>query len=113
MKDYSAMSDQEIGRLVAAANKMDGGGSCSGETLVIRNGVWVAFNPCNNPADAWPILLENEISLVKWQHADVWAAWSGPGMAYGEVECEHIEHDENPLRAGMIVFLMMKESENA
>lgn len=109
MKDYASMSDQQINREV---QKLTGMGCMSGNgVLIIADGRWRTFDPCNNPADAWPILLENEISLVKWQHDDVWAAWSGAGMAYGEVECEHTEHDENPLRAGMIVFLMMKGGE--
>lgn len=111
MKDYASMSDQELGRLVAAARGMDGGGSYSGATLVVRNGVWDIFDPCNNPADAWPILLDNEISLVKFKGDDVWEAWGSVSSCYGELERAHAEPDENPLRAGMIVFLMMKESE--
>lgn len=118
MKDYAAMSDQQINQLVCCKIgnlKIGQRGACcvvsGGDALTIKLGAWQVFDPCNNPADAWPILLENNISLVKWQHDDVWAAWSGAGMAYGEVECEHIEHDENPLRAAMIVFLMMKEGE--
>ena len=58
------------------------------------------FNPCNNPADAWPIIIRNEISIVFMP--DEW-------------ECHAlINNDEafnttnkNPLRAAMIVYLEM------
>ena len=60
------------------------------------------FDPCNNPSDAWPIIIKNEISIVFMP--DEW-------------ECHAlINNDEafnttnkNPLRATMIVFLMMSE----
>lgn len=104
MKDYSAMSDQEIGRLVAAARGMDGGASYNGATLVVRNGVWVRFDPCNNPADAWPIISSEFISIEADYEREVWRAdFSG---CYSYI-CR------NALRAAMVVFLMMKESENA
>lgn len=47
------------------------------------------FKPCNNPSDAWPILKEYCIDIN----------WDG-------------DSDSEPLRDAMIVYLMMKESEN-
>jgi hypothetical protein len=44
---------------------------------------------CNNPSDAWPILKEYCIDIN----------WDG-------------DSDSEPLRDAMIVYLMMKESEN-
>lgn len=110
MKDYASMSDREIGRLVAAATGMNGGASYNGTTLVVRNGVWDIFDPCNNPADAWPIIVENGITLA-FQDGNWWA----DSLAYW---VDGVEWniggiiDKNPLRAAMVVFLMMKESEN-
>lgn len=54
------------------------------------------FNPCNNAADAWPIIVENQICLLSLN--DKWRAHDFKYMA---------EHT-NPLRAAMIVFLEMQ-----
>ena len=108
MKDYASMSDQQINREV---QKLTGMGCMSGNgVLIIADGRWRTFDPCNNPADAWPIIVENGITLA-FQDGNWWAdnlaywidgvEWSIGGII-----------DKNPLRAAMIVFLMMKESEN-
>ena len=59
------------------------------------------FNPCNSWADAGPIIEKENISLIfGFGH---WDAVS----PYGErLQAEEV----NPLRAAMIVFLMMQES---
>ncbi|EMM6385955.1 DUF2591 family protein [Morganella morganii] len=60
------------------------------------------FDPCNNPADAMPIINEYGISLM-----------------YKEREFQVATNDgnyyccmSNPLKAAMVIFLMMKEAEN-
>lgn len=53
---------------------------------------------CNNPSDAWPIILENEISLVVVDDL-LWVARVGGIYSEGA----------NPLRAAMIMFLRMQE----
>lgn len=106
MTDYSNMSDDEINSRVA-------------ETLPIRftyysDYIWnteeeCRFDPCNNPSDAWPIILSNLIALkpVKlYVGGHRWFASKGDGD-FGLKFA-----DDNPLRAAMIVYLMMKESEN-
>ena len=55
---------------------------------------------CNNPSDAWPIIVENSISIVKspdgiWGASDLYRKISFWGR--------------DPLRAAMIVYLMMQE----
>ena len=62
---------------------------------------WQEFDPCSNPADAWPIIVENEISLLfNWNESGIHGATSSPTS----------EHENtNILRAAMIVFLMMRE----
>jgi len=62
---------------------------------------------CNNPSDAWPIIVENRISIVDPISLDgLWTAF---------VFDKDVEPDichKNPLRAAMIVFLMAaKEQE--
>lgn len=70
---------------------------------------WYAWNGCNNPADAWPIMLENGIAPLA-ENGGIYGATTDTYEYYephGNViySCE----DKNPLRAAMIVFLMMSE----
>ncbi|PQY49560.1 phage protein NinX family protein [Cronobacter sakazakii] len=74
-------------------------------------------NYCNNPADAWPIILEHGISVAFDKNEDEWVAWGDfafdlAGWDMKEQPAEY-EHHVNPLRAAMIVFLMMQESQHA
>lgn len=63
---------------------------------------WHVFNPCNNPADAWPIITSNRIGIVPGTATDKWAAHHG--------DWDIAIADVNPLRAAMIIFLMMQDS---
>lgn len=65
---------------------------------------------CNNPSDAWKIIVDNGISLeciVVNRHEKTWRAQLKPAYV------KHRVNHKNPLRAAMIVFLMMQESKNA
>ncbi|EFM1580797.1 TPA: DUF2591 family protein [Escherichia coli] len=70
-----------------------------------------SFNPCANPADADPIIVENRIGIIPAPENGLWKA------AHRKVGSDstpyHITQDENPLRAAMIVFLMMQDANNA
>ena len=108
MKDYASMSDFEIneavGKFVYLPHLCVSNGLC----LYAKDDIWTEFDPCNNPADAWPIIVSKKICTA----FDVFAepndggSWVASPAYY--VEGERIRHD-NPLRAAMIVFLMMKE----
>lgn len=115
MKDYAAMSDFEISRLVGDVLGVQWANLDENYHELcywpeLDDGLRI-FDPCNNPADAWPIIVENGITLA-FQDGNWWAdnlaywvdgfEWSIGGII-----------DKNPLRAAMIVFLMMKETENA
>ena len=102
MKDYASMSDQQINREV---QKLTGMGCMSGNgVLIISDGRWRKFDPCNNPADAWPIITGSMISIRPvGNDGQLWEASGMDGMK--------ADYDKNPLRSAMIVFLMMKESE--
>ncbi|HAJ6024955.1 TPA: phage protein NinX family protein [Escherichia coli] len=69
-----------------------------------------SFNPCANPADADPIIVENRIGIIPAPENGLWKA------AHRKVGSDstpyHMTQDENPLRAAMIVFLMMQENQN-
>ena len=66
-----------------------------------------SFNPCANPADADPIIVENRIGIIPAPENGLWKA------AHRKVGSDstpyHMTQDENPLRAAMIVFLKMQE----
>ena len=110
MTDYSKMSDFEINKCVA---KIYGGFAL---TLAVHNESPSGksfdpgrFDPCNNPADAWPIIVNNGISLeciVVNRHEKTWRAQLKPAYV------KHRVNHKNPLRAAMIVFLMMQEKNN-
>lgn len=66
---------------------------------------------CNNPAFAWPIILERKISIMN--DGETWEAsidFDGDLNKQGtdEVLTKYFD-DKNPLRAAMIVFLMMND----
>ena len=105
MKDYASMSDREIAEKIGKAIGLGNIGGC----LYIKNGVWTRFDPCNNPSDAWPIIIENRIALHPLH-----PVYKNEWRANAEDDCGFIGYSSSnasPLRAAMIVFLMMKESE--
>lgn len=130
--DYSKLSDQEINGLVIDAisdgNQAYRGGDGSAIELlhqintvefgehVEREEVYAKFDPCNNPADAWPIIHQHGISIAFDKDEDEWLAWGDFAFDQAgwdmkkepEISCAHT----NPLRAAMTVFLMMQESAN-
>ena len=119
MKDYASMSDQQINQGVA---DVMGGVSdiCvlnNGSVIIQRAGQicgmdkpYEIFDPCNNQEDAWPIIVGKQISLISRCANGEWKAQLHLGrddIFDSYASC----WDKNPLRAAMIVFLMMKESE--
>lgn len=79
MKNYEEMSDFEINKLVAISVGFKcyyGDGSYTNNHGLIgaivsgknNSGMMMVgeFNPCNNPSDAWPIIVDNEISINRW-----------------------------------------------
>lgn len=114
--DYSQLSDFEINKRVA---QLHGGFAL---TLVVHDEPPSGksfdpgrFDPCHNPADAWPIIVDNEISLNSY--SGTWEAsyeYDAPIGAFGtdELVTKAIE-GKNPLRTAMIAFLMKQEHANA
>lgn len=112
--DYSKLSDFEINKRVAICihpeirdwNCYD----VSGRACFVINEntpkrVQFGFSFTTNPADAWPIILSNRIGVVPGTASDKWAAhYCNWDIAIA---------DTNPLRAAMIVFLMIQESQDA
>ncbi|HHN8306242.1 TPA: phage protein NinX family protein [Morganella morganii] len=104
MNKYSDKSDFEINKAVFGAAKINHDDTeLSGSKVFYGNGAkWIEFNPCNNPADAMPIINEYGISLI-YQEGEFQFATND-----GNIECSI----SNPLKAAMIIFLMMKDAEN-
>ncbi|MEX6224737.1 phage protein NinX family protein [Providencia hangzhouensis] len=69
------------------------------------------FDPCNNPADAMPIIIDNNISLRAPTITDRWKAEFID--EYGNYVGYRRAMNKNPLRAAMELFLLMKDAENS
>ena len=119
--DYSKMSDFEINKLVAIATGHKQLGSIGWRGLkdgefnevMVRGPLKIGgFDPCNNPADAWPIIVANNIDVIQ-DNGQGCALATNSAIQMFLGDDVHISQDENPLRAAMIVFLMMQESKNA
>lgn len=117
--DYSKLSDLEINLRVAEIiypgkkfTEAYSFGDPDGPRVQWIQGYaeYLKLDYCNNAADSWPIIEDKKICLAfdvfaEPQDGGAWVAQP----AYGW-ERERVRND-NPLRAAMIVFLMMQESE--
>lgn len=132
--NYEQMSDFEINKLVAEAyglliQEIDDNKSLGMTTDFHEKFpavVWVAdldcstgqqcepwwqFDPCNNPADAWPIISSNAIDI---EFAVDSLGGIGQAHAYIEGNTDlFYEFNDNSkaLRAAIIVYLMIQEAE--
>jgi len=118
--DYSTMSDQEINKAVAEI-------AINGDWFLeptdespswfVNLGVQGKYTVklpdyCNNPADAWPIISANRITIeYDAEHqCDVPVEWV---TAYGidGLKVHLVAHQpcDKALRSAMIVFLMMQD----
>ena len=120
---YEEMSDLDINKMVAAKLGINFPVKpkepyCSIDGNVIRNngtdgkdGRPYFGDYCNNPSDAWPIIVENKIDITSPASigADDWQA----RKFYIQFSKDNIYSlDKNPLRAAMICFLRTKDAEN-
>ncbi|EPO4897052.1 phage protein NinX family protein [Proteus mirabilis] len=110
MNKYTELSDFEIN--LAVAHIVLGKGSydwCPDKKEVYFAGIDGGeflhhgyFDPCNNPSDAMPIIIENKIALVPQLNGDLWI-------------CSHhsfYSTTGNLYRAAMEIYLLMKDAEN-
>ncbi len=106
MSKYAEMSDTDINKLVAEKLGLKVLHLDDTAIPMVRcddrkNKKSFYADYCNNPSDAWPIILENKIDITFDSRAD--QAEAGGGF-YSSI-------DKNPLRAAMIVFLMMGDND--
>lgn len=122
MKNYEAMSDNELNTMVADLRGGYAGNVHGSESKVKVSDpdsgglFYMEVDYCNNPSDAWPIILEYQISIAKYEWIEKWDAHGG-GVCVDYDHCIISNSDcsysnKNPLRAAMVVFLMMQESKS-
>lgn len=137
--NYEAMTDFEINCKVAEAHGYEVAVStiagksvaslkcwCPDESSENGGFHYTASLPpyCNDPSDAWPIIVENwislhsisshDLSIGEYEFSGEWEATgvlTDNGFYYRESEGFCVQ-DENPLRAAMIVYLMIKDGES-
>ncbi|MGJ7086444.1 phage protein NinX family protein [Morganella morganii] len=121
MNKYRDKSDFELN--LAVAHRLGYKPSLSGNIVTIKQEVKHGcivysenFTPCNNPADAMPIVIENGITVAYDKLYDTWCAHVGSvmddcGWNYS-IEPVISYCGDNYYRAAMICFLMMKDAEN-
>lgn len=109
--NYSELSDFEINKLVAESlgYVVESDDPVEGNSVLISvlDGGYIEcppFDPCNKPSHAWLIIVESKIDVIYFEHGteDYWTCCKG----------NTYHRHANPLRAAMIVYLMMRE-ENA
>ena len=101
MNKYTELSDSEINKKVA--EKL-------GIRFTPRNGVLILsatklFDPCNNPADAWQLLLEAKLSIHPDFNNDC-ESWIVRNIHIPMV------NEANLSRGISIAYLLMKDAEN-
>ena len=110
MKDYSCFSDNEINEMVADLRGGYVGNVYGSETAVkvsdaATNGLfYMEVDYCNNPSDAWPIIIDNSITF-NYDTAQVHVG------SYFSDTAKISENRNKALRAAMTVYLMMKGAE--
>lgn len=102
MNKYTELSDFEINKKVAENLKLNTIAYERTEIVLFDDMDATPFNPCNSPSDAMPIINEYGISLIYQDRQFQFATNDG------NIEC----CIANPLKAAMIIFLCIKDSEN-
>lgn len=106
MKNYQEMSDRSIDLEVF---QIIFGKDVFTKDADLRRAWERGISYCNSWADAGPIIQENGINLMASKVVDSAGLKEWEAMSY-EGNCHHWG-ELNPLRAAMIVFLMMKGGE--
>ncbi len=101
MNSYNKYTDLQINELVATRLKK----KClltEESVLAYMDSGYRTFDPCNNPSDAMPIIIENKIAAVPQLNGDLWICSHHPFYST----------TGNLYRAAMEIYLLMKDAEN-
>ena len=116
--NYEDMSDFEINKMIA---KVTGGDWDYCDGVLWKDdlhGFPTVFDPCNSPSDAFPIIVENNISIshsIALYRADalVYDKKFDNGFKIFKQDSQLGDtSSRGALRAAMICFLKMKDAEN-
>lgn len=108
MNKYTGLSDFEINKKVAEKLTIP---HYVIKDKVLNAGSDSVYNPCNNPADAMPIIIDNKICTAFDVFAEEhdggnWVASPAYGFANERARSNSL------YRAAMICFLLIKDAEN-
>lgn len=118
MKNYEMMSDNELNTMVADLRGGYAGNVHGSESKVKVSDpdsgglFYMEFDYCNNPSDAWPIIFRNDIMLNPNCADSLWKAEQGFRFKPSGFYKVATAYSKNPLRAAMVVFLMMQEQKS-
>lgn len=109
MNKYTELSDFEINKKVAEYLKLNTIAYERTEIVLFDDVDATPFDPCNNPADAMPIIKDNFISIT---HDGI--AWDVSCAKYPELSVWNglENYNDNFYRKAMELFLLMKDAEN-
>ena len=100
--DYSKLQDRQVDAIIA--KKRYGMRSDLDIQRLFSRG---KFDFCNNPSDAWPIILDAGIELSPMFGGD-WCASHIDSYTFEEAPIYNVQAvHKNPLRAAMIVYLSL------
>ncbi|MDR2226530.1 MAG: DUF2591 domain-containing protein [Providencia sp.] len=105
MNKYTELSDLEINKKVA--DEMGFQSEIRENGTWIFNKIWIPFDPCNEPGQAMPIIVENKIGMNFVNNNIGWSAIH-QCIIKGELEV----YGKRYYRTAMELFLLMKDAEN-
>ncbi|NYA42917.1 DUF2591 family protein [Serratia fonticola] len=109
MTNYSELSDFEINQRVA---KLTGNyGSCEPAFNAVYRSSGTQYDPINRPEQAWPIIAGCKIALYPPFDREC-NKWEAHTVAMDGTSNGDSAFSKNPLRAAMIVYLMMQEQQH-
>lgn len=100
------MTEFEINK--AVAEKMGFQSEIREDGTWVFNKIWIPFDPCNEPLQAWEIMMKYDISVSKYGSNFIafnnimsrYDRWDNENLC-----CENSIENEKPLVAAMLVFL--------
>lgn len=104
--NYESVSNFEINKRVAIAAGLDWSHEPIQKIIHVHSGkgsVYIPFSPCSNPSDAWPIIMENLISIDQHHNGSYIMVWGYSDAGLITMQCLR----KDALRTAMIVFLKM------
>ena len=109
--DYKSLSDYRLNKMVGDSQGVQWANL---DDNYHRLSIWfggdlLVYSPCTDAKQAFYIIEENKIATYPDGSDDGKRTWWNAQSSCGQFEVQQLS---NPLRAAMIVYLMMKENAN-